>query len=141
MRSTGLLGFGVVALLVACLPTEPCACPPLRTWFLVFGSVVRSDGMPVPAARIRVSAPFDAGVACDAPGFRESMDPEIVAGADGRFRSAVFSMMGSPGLRCIRVAAFAGTAGASDSTAVDGLIVQFHRGDPPDSLGIQLTIP
>jgi len=139
MHRAGLLGF-IVALLVACLPTEPCACPPLRTWFLLFGSVDRADGVPVPAARIRVSAPFDAGAACDAPGFREPLDPEVVAGADGQFRATVFSM-GSPGSRCIRVAAFAGPAGASDSAAVDGLIVQFHRGEPPDSLGVRLTIP
>lgn len=42
-----------VALLLACTPTEPCACPPARTSLLVYGEVHTVSGTPAAAAVVR----------------------------------------------------------------------------------------
>ena len=131
---------GVAAVLVSCLPTEPCACPPQRSAFVVFGLVQRADGSAVASARIRFSVPLPAGTTACEGASREELDPVVVAGSDGRFRAVVYSLAGS-GPRCLRAVAYEGPTEASDSAVIDGLIVQFRQGDQPDSLGVQLTIP
>lgn len=143
MRRTRLVlaPLGVATLLLSCLPTEACACPPQRSSFVIFGAVQRGDGAAVASARIRFSVPLPAGTTvCDGGANTEVLDPVVVAGSDGRFRSVLYSLAGA-GQRCLRAAAYAGTPGASDSAVVDGLIVQFRHGAQLDSLGIQLTIP
>lgn len=133
----------VAAVLLSCLPTEPCACTPRPSGSLaVFGVVQRADGAAVASAQILFSASLLAGTAvCEGPGSasREDLGPVVGAGPDGRFRSVLYTFS-APGPRCLRAVAYAGQPGSSDSGVVDGLIVQFReRG--PDSLGIQLTIP
>lgn len=136
MIATALAG------LLACVPTEPmCACPPARTHFVVFGEV-RQAGAGVGDARLRVTAARPNGASpCDTARGPEELASEVRAGADGRFRADVYSVFGS-GLRCLRVAARAGPAGARDSAAIEGLLVRFrHQGERPDSLGLILTLP
>lgn len=130
-----------VALLLSCLPTEPCACPPARTWFLMFGEVARADGSAVPVGPVRFTArDVSASGSCDAAARLDFLDPPEILATNGRFRATLFSM-GAPGPRCVRVVAYAGDAAGSDSAVVDGLIVQFRGGERLDSLGIRLTIP
>lgn len=136
-----VLRLAFAGVLLSCLPTEPCACPPARTWFLLYGEVAREDGSAVSAGRIRFSAKevSDTGT-CDPAARSDYLDPPEVSATGGRFRATLFSMAGS-GPRCVRVAAFAGPPGNSDSAVVDGLIVQFRGDERLDSLGIRLTIP
>lgn len=132
----------LAALLLSCLPTEPCACPPARTWFLMFGEVARADGSAVPVGRVRFSATdvFSGSGVCDAAARDDYLDPPEITATDGRFRATLFSM-GAPGTRCLRVVAFAEDAAGSDSVVVEGLIVQFRGDERLDSLGVRLTIP
>lgn len=139
-KRLALAPLGVATLLLSCLPTEPCACPPQRSSFVVFGVVRRADGAAVGSARIRFSVPLPGTTVCESGASREELDPLVVAGSDGRFRSVLYSLAGA-GQRCLRAVAYAGTPGASDSAVVDGLIVQFRHGAQLDSLGVQLTIP
>lgn len=143
-KRVALAHLGVAALLLSCLPTEPCACTPRPQGSLaVFGVVQRADGAAVASAQILFSASPLAGTAvCEGlgPASREDLGPVVVAGPDGRFRSVLYTFA-APGPRCLRAVAFAGPVNASDSGVVDGLIVQFRDSDRPDSLGVQLTIP
>lgn len=133
------LAFAVV--LLSCLPTEPCACPPARTWFLMYGEVVRADGSAVSDGRVRFSA-RDVSVSgtCDPAARDDYLDPPEVTVTGGRFRATLFSMAG-PGPRCVRVAAVAGDPASGDSAVVDGLIVQFRSDERLDSLGLRLMLP
>ena len=138
-----ITSLGVAAVLVSCLPTEPCACTPRpRGSLAVFGVVQRADGAAVASAQILFSASLLAGTGvCEGlgPASREDLGPVVGAGPDGRFRSVLYTFS-APGPRCLRAVAFAGVVNASDSVVVDGLIVQFRDG-ARDSLGVQLTIP
>ena len=138
-----ITSLGVAAVLVSCLPTEPCACTPRpQGSFAVFGVVQRADGAVVASAQILFSASLLAGTAvCEGlgPAIREDLGPVVVAGPDGRFRSVLYTFA-VPGPRCLRAVAFVGPVHASDSVVVDGLVVQF-RESSRDSLGVQLTIP
>jgi hypothetical protein len=134
-----------IALALACFPTEPCACPPGRSAFIVYGRVVRADGTPSAGAHLR----FDASdlrsepAACDFATLPEPLEvsPRTVTDEAGNFRAKVYSVFG-PATRCLRVTAFRGTPDSTDSVAVSGLIVEFRSETQPlDSLGLRLTLP
>lgn len=136
-------GAAGVALLLACMPTEPCACPPGRTSLLVYGEVRTAAGDPAAAAIVRyVLAPLtgaaSAATRCEFDPPNSDADPaEVRTDAAGRFRSQVYSISG-PGTRCLRVTARAAGTG-TESTSVDGLLVPF-RASRPDSVGLVMTL-
>ena len=135
-----------LALGVACSPTEPCACPPSRTHALFFGAVHNPAGGAVPGATVRLiaSAPGTAAESCDFRAAAEPLEatpPAIRTDARGEFRADAYSGSG-PAVRCVRVTAYAGTPGASDSARVDGLLVNFRRDrERPDSVGLVVVLP
>ena len=129
------LGVGV---LLACTPTEPCACPPATSLFRVFGRGFTANGTPAPDATI---AGYAADMDCASPQW-ESLDavPSGTA-ADGTFRSTLRSI-GGPAVRCLRLVAYAASPGSSDSTVTPNLIVSFRIDrQTPDSLGVELHLP
>jgi hypothetical protein len=143
----GRLGIRIslaVAVALACTPTAPCACPPARTAFLVYGSVVAADGTPAAGSQLRFDAsdPYSA-TECDFAGPVETLDPFPAPITDeaGSFRTQVRSAL-MPRTRCLRVVAFRGAPGTTDSVRVSGLLVEFRsERDPLDSLGLRLTLP
>ena len=138
-RQRCILAFAT--LLVACWPTEPCACPPDRSSTIVFGQVREASGDPAAERRVAITAatPWQSP-ACDFSNPEPlSFAPDLTDEA-GRFRAAVYSPYG-PESRCLRIAAYTGTPGASDST-IALLTVTFRRHDErSDSTGVILTLP
>jgi hypothetical protein len=136
-------GAGAVALLLACTPTEPCACPPARTTLLVYGEVRTASGGPAASAVVRYLLAQPAGATSTAnpcefdPATSDAEPAEVRADAAGRFRSQVYSIF-SPATRCLRVTAHAAGA-AAESASVDGLLVPF-RFSRPDSIGLVVTL-
>jgi hypothetical protein len=133
-----------IALGLACTPTEPCACPPARSAFAVYGRVLRADGTPGAGGRLRFDASdWRRGADCDFAAFAETLDPWPAPVTDeaGDFRVRVYSSA-EPGIRCLRVTAFRGAPGATDSVRLIGLLVEFRNEKQPlDSLGLRLTLP
>ena len=137
-------GVAGVALLLACIPTEPCACTPARASLVVYGEVRSASGNPVASAVVRyVLAPptnvTATGSACQFDASGGGAEPaQGVADVAGRFRTLVYSDY-APGTRCLRVTAHAPGA-AADSASVSGLLVPF-RLSRPDSIGVVVTLP
>lgn len=145
-RTARLRGWAAtVALILACTPTEPCACPPARTSLIVYGLVRTATGAPAAGAMIRYTlapppAPALGRGQCAFDATFGDADPDhAIADADGRFRSVVYSGFG-PAIRCLRVIAFASGGGADpDSARVEGVLVPFEYPEP-DSVGLLLTL-
>jgi hypothetical protein len=142
MRRVLLRGVAGVALLLACIPTEPCACVPAQGSLIVYGEVRAASGSAVASAVVRyVLTPLTivtaTGDVCpvDAPG-GNVFAPQERADAAGRFRMLVMS---DPGMLCLRVTAHAPGA-VADSASVSGLLVHF-RSSRPDSVGVVVTLP
>ncbi len=143
MRRIPTRAAACVALLLACTPTEPCACPPARTSLLVYGEVRTAAGDPASSALVRYllappAGPPSAANPCAFDASENDANPtEIRTDAAGRFRSQVYSIRG-PATRCLRVTAHA--AGTGDGSAtVDALLVPFRLARP-DSVGIVMTL-
>jgi hypothetical protein len=137
-RSVRLVTIGT-AILLACTPTEPCACPPSTSLFIVYGSIRRSDLQPAGGALVRAFAWRD-GLCANGTASHLFNDP-IRSDASGSFR-ALLSSLDPPGTRCLRLVAYAGDPGASDSVVASDLIVQFrHDREHPDSVGVALRFP
>jgi hypothetical protein len=143
MRRVLLRGVAGVVLLVACIPTEPCACPPARTSLVIYGEVRAAGGNPVPSAVVHyVLAPpaivTTTGSVCQFDATRGDAEPaQVRADAAGRFRTLVYSVY-EPGTRCLRVTAHAPGA-VADSASVSGLLVPF-RVSRPDSIGVVVML-
>jgi hypothetical protein len=120
----------IAALLVACLPTQPCACPPTTSVFVVYGSLLRADGEPVAQGSLRaIAARTDACVFDQA----EIIDVYPMRADAGKFRSLLRSYFGDTRTRCLRLVAYG---------PPPDLVVQFRRDrEPPDSLGLVLRFP
>jgi hypothetical protein len=134
-----------IALGLACgTPTMPCACPPSLSGFALYGRVLGADGTAAAGAQLRVDASgWRPRAECDFAAFVEPLHywPPPVADDAGNFRVQVYSGA-QPGIRCLRVTAFRGAPGATDSVRVSGLLVEFrHEKQPLDSLGLRLTLP
>ena len=128
--------------LLACLPTQPCACPPALTAAVLFGEVQEANGVPSPGrpVAIVIGRP-SASTSCDlTPPLEEAYPPARSTDAAGRFRAALSSPFG-PGLRCVHVAAYAGEPGTSDSTVAELLLPFNSERNRPDSAGVILTLP
>lgn len=130
----------IAALLVACLPTQPCACPPTTSIFVVYGSLLRAGGEPVAQGSLRaIAARTDACVFEQA----EIIDVYPMRADDaGKFRSLLRSYFGDTRTRCLRLVAYGPPPDLTDSVVAPDLVVQFRRDrEPPDSLGLVLRFP
>jgi hypothetical protein len=131
--------FGV-AVLLACMPTEPCACPPARTSVVLYGEVRTAEGAPAAGAALQYLLALPAGAPggeglCEFDPVRNDADPTgASADAAGRFRTQIFSLFG-PATRCLQVAASA----AAGTAGVEALLVPFRQARP-DSVGLVLTL-
>lgn len=102
-----ITSLGVAAVLVSCLPTEPCACVQPPPYFVIFGSVQRNSA-PVASARVSFSATTQSGTGvCGIGGDNVMLEREAFTTADGKFRKLLRSIAGE-GSHCLRVTAFAG---------------------------------
>jgi hypothetical protein len=136
--SVRALGIAAIAML-ACFPTEPCACPPSTALFTRFGSVHDADGQPVAGASI-VGTSWR-GTACGTgPADLLVADP-IRSNASGAFRGHLRSLF-EPGFRCLRLVAFVTEPGVSDSASIPDVTVYFRIDrEPSDSLGVLVQLP
>lgn len=125
------------AILLACTPTEPCACPPATSLFLIYGKVQQADAQPAVGAQLRATA-WGSSQCGDGEGpALVSLDP-LVTTASGSFRAQLRSVTGG-GLRCVRLVAYTGAAGTTDSVVAPDLFLLFRSDrERPDSLGIVL---
>lgn len=123
------------AILLACTPTEPCACPPATSLFLIYGKVQQADALPAVGAQLRATA-WGSSHCGDGEGpTLVSLDP-IVTAASGSFRAQLRSVTGG-GLRCVRLVAYVGDPGTTDSVVAPDLFLLFRSDrETPDSLGI-----
>ena len=139
MRTLSLTRTALGAMvLLACTPTEPCACPPARTSVVLYGTVRTSDGAPAAGTTLHYLLAQPAGTAENLCQFDSPTDHPGPAGASadaaGRFRTEIFSVF-SPATRCLRVSA----SGPTGTAQVDGLLVHFRQRQP-DSVGLVLTL-
>jgi len=130
----------IAVLLVACLPTQPCACPPTTSVFLVFGRLLGSSGEAVAHGSLRaIAAATDD---CVFEGAETLIVDPVRADDTGTFRSLLRSYTGDTRTRCIRLVAYRPPPDAGDSLVAPDLVVRFRIDrDPPDSLGLVLRFP
>jgi hypothetical protein len=131
---------GAVVLLLACTPTEPCACPPARTSVILYGEVRTADGAAAAGAALEYVLALPAGGPegrdlCELDPAASDAEPTGArADVSGRFRTQIFSLF-APATRCLRVTASA----AIGSARVESLLVPFRLAQP-DSVGLVLTL-
>ena len=127
-----------VALLLACTPTEPCACTSPRTSVILYGEVRTAQGAPAAGAALQYVLSirrFDGADLCEFDPARNDAEPTgAIADVVGRFRTQIMSDF-SPAIRCLQVTA----SSAAGSARLDGLLVAF-RPTRPDSVGLVLTL-
>ena len=140
MRSMLTRAVVAVAVLLACAPTEPCACPPARTSIIVYGEVRMADGSPATDAMMQYvlalppGGPNGQGICELDPAENDAEPSTALVDGTGRFRTQVFSYF-APATRCLRVTASA----AAGVATVEGMLVPF-RVTRPDSVGLVLTL-
>src|SRR5262245_56632809 len=139
MRKKLWFAYLTAAALLACLPTENCACTPHVSVSKIYGSVVRADGSVVPRALLGADASLNESCTFEHHAY-VVVDPPRVG--DGSKVRSVLLYPGDPGRRCVRLVAYAGDAGASDSAVVTNLVLPFDRNRTSlDSLGVILRLP
>ena len=124
--------------LLACLPTEPCACPPALGVGTVFGQVTDAAGAPVPGTTVHVAA---YRTACDGVENPLIDVEERATDSQGRYRYALRTIVPSED-GCVRVAVL---SAEGDTLATDAAILRFiasyGSGALPDSVRIDLRVP
>lgn len=127
---------GVAVVLQACLPTEPCACPPARTHAVVFGSVLTGSGMPAAGAEVQATV-YPSVCGRDYPDIDPDANP-VRVDSTGRYELRLHSLFG-PRAACVRVIARSLTA-ATDSTAVDAAILLRNEHDEPERARVDIVL-
>lgn len=127
----------LVGALYACLPTQPCACPPARTHAVVFGTVTRGG---VPLQDVRVQAAV----------FRETcgsgydeMDPDanpVRTNAAGNYELRFHSLHG-PRTACLRVSAIRGSGSQVASIFGDTQVTLRNERTEPERVRVDLVFP
>lgn len=121
---------------LSCAITEPCACTPGLTTFLLYGDTPAAGD---PGARSTVVVRENASAGCSDPAAPSLIitGPTPIA-ADGSYR-ALLQSAGSPGPRCLRVLFYEGAPAVSDSVVITTAPVTFSAGSgPKDSLRVDL---
>lgn len=129
---------GTAALLIACFPTEPCAClPPLAT-LIVRGSVA-SDGAPVANAIVQAEGFITSSCASSRPVF---VGDEHVArtNASGNYALRLAASI-STAPRCLRIVLRPTSLAAADSMVVAGMRGTFKTDGLPDTLTLNFVVP
>lgn len=135
MRST-LVGLGTAAALLACWPTEPCACPPALGIGTVYGRVTAADGAPVAGIEVHIHSPY---LDCTA-GENTLVDrPFATAGADGRYRYQIRSLAPAAS-SCVRASVLAGSDTLATAVRSLRLVSSYGSGARPDSVRIDLQL-
>ncbi|HYC52533.1 MAG TPA: hypothetical protein VEB19_15580 [Gemmatimonadaceae bacterium] len=123
-----------LALLAAC--SGKVVAPTSSAVLVVRGSITQG-GSAQPAALVRArSSP-----ASDCSGGNPYLNAfaESQSSATGAFQFVVPSTAAGP--RCVRVVAYAGQPGVSDSSFKTGLFATFKEDAPPDTLTVNLELP
>ena len=126
-----------VLILLACAPTEPCACTPALALGTVFGTVTDATGQPVPAVII------SAGVLvpdCDGVEYPLVNDAPTVTDGAGKYRYAFRAT--APVEGCAMVVALSSDAAVLASVnAPIRLAIRPRLGGRPDSVRVDLRLP
>ena len=130
------LAGATAALLIACFPTEPCACTPPLYALVVRGSVQRA-GAPVPNAIVQAEA-FSSMSCSSTRLVLEGASHVTRANASGDYLLFLGTRL-SPADRCLRLVVRPTSLGAADSLVVAGLVGRFQA--PADTLTLSFAIP
>lgn len=127
---------GVAVLFQACLPTEPCACPPALTHAVVFGSVRTDAGNPAAGAEIQATVYSSV---CGR-GYSETgaFANRVRADSVGSYELRFYSVSG-PRAACVRVIARSSST-PRDSTSVDAAILMRSERDQPERVRVDLVL-
>ncbi len=127
-----------IALILACSPTELCACPPALGIGTVFGTVTDAEGAAAPSLAIHVRV---YQVACEAMEIAVIDAPRVVTDATGRYRYALRTIVPADDA-CVRVAAVsAGDDTLASATARMRLVSSYGTRERPDSVRVDLRVP
>ena len=137
VSKTVRLATATAALLIACFPTEPCACTPTLSALLVRGSVAKQG---VPVANAIVQAEAFTSASCESTRL-VLVGAEHVArtGADGEYALWLATPL-SPSMRCLRFIVRPTSLGGADSLVISGVQGAFRARDP-ETLRLNFSIP
>lgn len=121
---------------LSCAITDPCACPPGVSSFVLYGETPAA-GEAGARSTLVVRENYSSG--CSDPPSPSLLVTEPVAiAADGSYRALLISAH-APGPRCLRAAFYEGAPGVSDSLVTTTAAVTFAAGaGPKDSLRLDL---
>jgi hypothetical protein len=122
---------------VACLPTVPCACPPALSHGVVFGEVLTADGLPVPGASIEVVPRF---ADCQRPPW-EHVEGRAHTDERGAYEAYVSTPFMS-GQSCLEVRAIRTRGQQIDTVATSGVHLELrHERTAPERRRVDLVFP
>lgn len=133
-----VLSLGAPAVMYACLPTEPCACPPARTHAALFGTVSSGAGVPLQHARVQAVV-YREECGRDHPEIDPDANP-VLTNSAGDYELRFQSLHG-PRTACVRVTAHRTTPALSDSVFVDTLLVLQNERTQPERIRVNLLFP
>ena len=132
------LASGTAALLIACFPTEPCACPPALSALIVRGSVVK-NGAPLSDAIVQAEGFLTSSCASTRLVFVED-DHITRTNAGGNYTLRLFTSI-SPATRCIRFVVRPTSLTGADSVVISGVQGTFRSELASDTLILNFAIP
>lgn len=135
MRSTPVW-LGAAAALIACWPTEPCACPPALGFGTVYGRVTTAEGAPAAGALVHI---YSSDLDCTGGENRLVDLPVATAGAEGRYRYPIRSTAPDESA-CVRVSVIAGTDTLATGERSLRLVASYATPERPDSVRIDLQL-
>jgi hypothetical protein len=132
------LASGAAALLIACFPTEPCACTPALSTLIVRGSVVR-NGAPLSDALVQAEGFLTASCASTRLVF---LDDEWMSrtNAEGNYAMRLMTTF-APATRCMRFIVRPTSLRSRDSLVIAGIQGAFRDKSSADTLTLNFTIP
>lgn len=132
------LASALAALLIACFPTEPCACAAPLSTLIVRGDVVRGSE-PVGDAIVQAEGFLTASCASSRI-VLTGTEHATRTDASGRYTLRLATSL-SPASRCLRLIVRPTSLGGSDSVVVAGVRGAFVAQRPPDTLTLNFAIP
>lgn len=135
-----MIAFGAALALVACLPTEPCACSPAPTAGLLLYGTVEMVRLPGTSYNLIVRGTDDES--CPDAGARRSGADTTPLGIDGRYRLQLASYIKRAGPRCLQPLLFRRSSSGTDSVVFASFTAAFRStGEPTDSLRFDIIAP
>jgi hypothetical protein len=138
VSKTVRLAAATAALLIACFPTEPCACTPPLSTLVVRGSVLK-HGAAVSDAIVQVEA-YSSTSCASTRLVLVGEDHVARTAANGDYTLWLATPL-TPATRCLRLVVRPTSLGGADSLVVAGVQGTFRTHAAPDTLRLNFAIP